>query len=71
MSRASTRISIRWLPDPPTESTDTLVLSVGGYYVDLRVKKDDGTIDWLLAGERIVDPQDSSMLVYHDRWLLV
>ncbi|KIW02723.1 uncharacterized protein PV09_06157 [Verruconis gallopava] len=64
MSRASTRVSIRWLPDPASEETDTLVLSVDGYYVDLRVRKSDGAIDWLLAGERIVDPENTSKVKF-------
>lgn len=58
MARASTRISIRWPPAAASESTDTLVLSLEGYYVDLRVQKSDLSIDWLLAGERIVDSKD-------------
>ncbi|EXJ93261.1 hypothetical protein A1O1_01652 [Capronia coronata CBS 617.96] len=62
--RASTRVSIRWPPAPASEPTDTLVLSVGGYYVDLRVRKSDGEIDWALAGERIVDPQHSAKVKF-------
>jgi hypothetical protein len=54
MARASTRITIRWPPAPASEPTDTLVLSLGNHYVDLRVRKIDGSIDWVLAGERIV-----------------
>ena len=53
-ARASTRISIRWPPEPASEPTDTLVLSLGNYYVDLRVKKVNQTIDWALAGQEIV-----------------
>lgn len=53
-ARASTRISIRWPPEPASEPTDTLVLSLDGHYVDLRVNKIDKTIDWALAGERIL-----------------
>lgn len=60
--RASTRISIRWPPAPAEEPTDTLVLSVGEYYVDLRVKKSDGSIDWALAGLRIVISENPGML---------
>lgn len=52
--RVSTRISIRWPPAEASEPTDTLVLSVGDYYVDLRVLKSDQSIDWALAGERLV-----------------
>lgn len=61
--RASTRISIRWPPAPASEPTDTLVLSVGDYYVDLRVTKLDQKIDWALAGQRIVVSEDPR--VYH------
>ncbi|KAK5046054.1 hypothetical protein LTR84_008511 [Exophiala bonariae] len=52
--RASTRISIRWPPAAASEPTDTLVLSIGDYYVDLRVTKADQSIDWALAGQRLV-----------------
>ena len=50
----STRISLRWLPDPPSEPTDTLVFNVGDYFVDLRVLKADSSIDWAMAGEKQV-----------------
>lgn len=53
-ARISTRISIKWAEESASEPTDTLVLSLGGYYVDLRIAKVDGTIDWALAGQRIV-----------------
>uniref|UniRef100_A0A093UNJ1 Protein HRI1 n=1 Tax=Talaromyces marneffei PM1 TaxID=1077442 RepID=A0A093UNJ1_TALMA len=52
--RASTLISVQWPPDPISQGPDTLVLSVGTYYVDLRVNRDDGSIYWALAGRRIV-----------------
>ncbi|KAL5350930.1 hypothetical protein ACLOAV_004503 [Pseudogymnoascus australis] len=48
----STRISLRWVPDEPEELTDTLVMNVGGYFMDLRVDKADNSIDWATAGER-------------------
>ncbi|KEF51601.1 uncharacterized protein A1O9_12236 [Exophiala aquamarina CBS 119918] len=57
-ARVSTRISIRWPPADASEPTDTLVLSVGDYYVDLRVLKSDRTIDWALAGQRLVISED-------------
>lgn len=53
-ARISTRISIKWAAEPASEPTDTLVLSLGGYYVDLRIAKVDNSIDWALAGQRIV-----------------
>ncbi|KAE8154563.1 hypothetical protein BDV25DRAFT_135733 [Aspergillus avenaceus] len=57
-SRVSTRISLRWLPEPASETTDTLVMSVKGWYVDLRVDKNSGQIDWAIAGQRVVDSQE-------------
>lgn len=52
-ARASTRVSIAWPPALPSEPTETLVLGVGGWYVDLRVTKADLSIDWAMAGERL------------------
>lgn len=57
-SRLSTRVSIRWVPGEPSEPTDTLVMSVGGWYVDLRITKSDGSIDWAMAGERLILSQE-------------
>lgn len=57
----STRISIRWLPDPPQETTDTIVMSVKDWYLDLRIEKATGKIDWALAGQRIVESQEPCM----------
>ena len=54
----STRISLRWLPDPPSEPTDTLVFNVGAYFLDLRVLKADRSIDWAMAGERQILSED-------------
>ncbi|KAH0432222.1 hypothetical protein CcaCcLH18_06577 [Colletotrichum camelliae] len=53
-SQAVKRISIRWLPEPAYEDTDTIALNVGGYFIDLRVTKEDHTIQWSRAGERIM-----------------
>ena len=52
-SSFSTRISLRWVPEVPEETTDTIVLSVGEYFVDLRMDKASGAIDWAMAGTRI------------------
>lgn len=52
-SSFSTRISLRWVPEVPEETTDTVVLSVGEYFVDLRMDKASGAIDWAMAGTRI------------------
>jgi Protein HRI1 len=54
----STRISLRWVPDPPSEPTDTLVFNVGDYFMDLRVLKADTSIDWGMAGERQIISQN-------------
>ncbi|KAI1913968.1 hypothetical protein LOZ39_002257 [Ophidiomyces ophidiicola] len=58
----STRISLRWPPEPAFENTDTLSLSVGGWYVDLRVDKKSRNIDWAMAGERIVVSEEPSIV---------
>ncbi|PWY69424.1 hypothetical protein BO83DRAFT_428755 [Aspergillus eucalypticola CBS 122712] len=63
-SRLSTRISIRWVPEPAFENTDTIVMSVAGWYVDLRVDKASGNIDWAIAGQRVVDDADSSRVSF-------
>ena len=60
--RASTRTSIRWPPAEASEPTDTLVLSVGEYYVDLRVALIDNSIDWALAGQHHVISNDPGKL---------
>ncbi|KAJ3528168.1 hypothetical protein NM208_g10329 [Fusarium decemcellulare] len=62
--RLSTRISIRWGDETPSEPTDTVVLSVGSYFMDLRVKKADGSIDWAFAGIREIVSQEP----LHCRW---
>lgn len=50
-SNITTRVSLRWLPEQPFENTDTLVLAIGEWYVDLRVDKQSGKIDWAIAGQ--------------------
>lgn len=50
----SIRKSLRWIPNEPSEPTDTLVLDVGDYFVDLRVLKANNSIDWAMAGKRTV-----------------
>lgn len=47
--RASTRVSISWSGGEPFEDTDTLVLTIDGFSLDLRVFNngpDAGAIDW-------------------------
>lgn len=63
-SQAVKRISLRWLPDPAFEDTDTIALNVGGYFIDLRVILADQTIQWSRAGERI--PLKDDPRVYYD-----
>jgi hypothetical protein len=50
----SYRKSLRWVPGEPSEPTSTLVLDVGSFFVDLRILKADGSIDWAMAGRRTV-----------------
>lgn len=50
----SYRKSLRWVPGEPSEPTDTLVLDVGDYFVDLRILKSDGSVDWGMAGKRTI-----------------
>ncbi|KAI5258079.1 hypothetical protein E4T42_00700 [Aureobasidium subglaciale] len=50
----SYRKSLRWVPGEPSEPTSTLVLDVGDFFVDLRILKSDGGIDWAMAGKRTV-----------------
>ncbi|KAJ5719113.1 hypothetical protein N7493_007568 [Penicillium malachiteum] len=56
--RFSTRISLRWLPEPAFENTDTIVMSVKDWYLDLRMDKKTSTIDWAIAGQRLIESQD-------------
>lgn len=60
-AHASVRVSLRWLPDPPFENTHTLALNCGAYYVDLRTVIADGSIEWGMAGERIILSQEPRM----------
>lgn len=57
-----TRISMRWASETPFETTDTLVIMVGEWYVDLRVDKRTGKIDWALAGECVQESKDPRMI---------
>ncbi|KAL3459233.1 hypothetical protein BJX64DRAFT_265259 [Aspergillus heterothallicus] len=65
-SRLSTRISLRWPPEPAYENTDTIVLSVDSWYVDLRVDRASGAIDWAIAGERLQDTDSNEVLFTHE-----
>ncbi|CAD0112329.1 unnamed protein product [Aureobasidium uvarum] len=50
----SYRKSLRWVPGEPSEPTSTLVLDVGDFFVDLRILKATGDIDWAMAGKRTI-----------------
>ncbi|KAL4972469.1 hypothetical protein BDW66DRAFT_162857 [Aspergillus desertorum] len=64
--RLSTRISLRWPPELPFENTDTLVLSVGNWYVDLRVDRNTATLDWAIAGKRLQKAHSNEVLFTHE-----
>jgi hypothetical protein len=55
-----TRVSIRWPPEDAYENTETTVISVNNFFVDLRVEKQTRRLDWATAGVRLVDQNDSS-----------
>ncbi|KAK7413360.1 hypothetical protein QQX98_007737 [Neonectria punicea] len=57
-SQVLQRVSVRWLPDPAYEDTETVALNVGGFFIDLRVTKETSTIQWSRAGERIILKQE-------------
>lgn len=68
-SSFSTRLSLRWVPEPPAETTDTTVLSVGEYFLDLRMDKKSGAIDWAMAGTRIEEnPKETPRAFVSSRW---
>ncbi|EPE04122.1 neutral amino acid transporter [Ophiostoma piceae UAMH 11346] len=53
------RISVRWMPDPAYEDSDTIAINVGGYFIDLRVSKDaPHALQWSRSGERITLKSD-------------
>jgi hypothetical protein len=53
-SSVAVRRSIRWVPGPATEPTDTVVLTGGktGVFLDVRFVKGGGQLDWAFAGYR-------------------
>ncbi|KAJ5496836.1 hypothetical protein N7463_008823 [Penicillium fimorum] len=63
-SNLTTRLSMRWASEKPFETTDTLVITVDEWYVDLRVDKQSGKIDWALAGECIEEGKDPRRVVF-------
>ncbi|KAJ3712299.1 hypothetical protein C8R42DRAFT_699382 [Lentinula raphanica] len=50
----SFRESLRWIPDPASESTHTVVLTGGktGVFLDVRFFKQSNELDWAFAGYR-------------------
>ncbi|KAI9745923.1 MAG: hypothetical protein M1818_000604 [Claussenomyces sp. TS43310] len=66
-AEASVRISLRWVADPPAETQDVLALNVGDYFVDLRYSLKEKTIEWAMAGERLILSEEP----YKCRWTRV
>ncbi|KAI5291445.1 hypothetical protein KEM54_004625 [Ascosphaera aggregata] len=60
----STRVLMRWPPEPAYENANTLKLAVGGWYVDLRIDKQKWLIDWATAGEKIVESRKPLTIAY-------
>lgn len=60
----SQRVSIRWPPEDAYENTETTVLSVNNFFVDLRVEKATKKLDWAIAGVRLVDPNDPRRVTF-------
>lgn len=76
----STRISIQWLPDEPSELTSTLVsTSASDHFVDVRILKDkyphvqqgpepenfEDVFDWVITGEEQEIPGTSKIQFNH------
>jgi hypothetical protein len=59
-----TRVSIRWPPEDAYENTETTVISVNNFFVDLRVEKQTRRLDWATAGVRLVDQNDSRRITF-------
>lgn len=54
----SHRLSIRWVPEPASEPTNTIVLTGAraGTFLDVRFFKGTKTLDWAIAGYRYINP---------------
>ena len=50
MPSVSKRVSIAWDGGIPSEDTETLVIVGNTYFVDVRIKKETGGLDWAMAG---------------------
>ncbi|KAJ7153589.1 hypothetical protein C8R43DRAFT_1002674 [Mycena crocata] len=63
----STRESIRWLPDEPSEPTQTIVLTAleGGVFLDVRFEKESGKLDWAFAGYRTSEEPHTTTFTHH------
>ncbi|EIN11197.1 hypothetical protein PUNSTDRAFT_25082, partial [Punctularia strigosozonata HHB-11173 SS5] len=69
----SRRVSLRFLPSPPSEPTDTLVLTAGvlppstsrNFFVDFRPFSDDPSkCEWAFAGYKIRPEADKSRWIH-------
>ncbi|KAJ6131348.1 hypothetical protein N7523_001808 [Penicillium sp. IBT 18751x] len=70
ISSFTTRLSLRWVPGVPEETTDTVVLTVGDWFLDLRMDKKSGAIDWAMAGTAIKEnPNETPVKVSFTREL--
>ncbi|KAJ5085358.1 hypothetical protein N7532_010129 [Penicillium argentinense] len=66
----TTRLSLRWVPEPPEETTDTIVISVGEWFIDLRMDKKSGAIDWAMAGTMVAEnPNETPLKINFTREL--
>ncbi|CAN6637373.1 hypothetical protein TRVA0_016S01398 [Trichomonascus vanleenenianus] len=64
----STRVSIQWGIDPPSEPTDTLVItSPGEHFVDIRKLKSEGEFpyDWVFCGQ-VIHGKNNKVRFTHD-----
>ncbi|KAF9471933.1 hypothetical protein BDN70DRAFT_766668, partial [Pholiota conissans] len=61
------RRSIRWVPGPASEPTDTLVLTGGksGVFLDIRFLKNTSKVDWAFAGYRHQLPDGRVQFKHH------
>ncbi|KAJ7248899.1 hypothetical protein B0H12DRAFT_713991 [Mycena haematopus] len=63
----SFRESIRWLPEEPSEPTQTIVLTSlkSGAFLDVRFNKETGDLDWAFAGYRFSSTPNSTKFTHH------
>jgi len=67
----STRVSIAWPPSiPPSEETDTLILSFpSNYFIDLRPLKSLDALDWGMAGYSVTTETSEGKRSMHNHIL--